>query len=147
MGKRRSALKLFLDSSALFTAVNSSFGGSAKLFSIEGIELVVSKVVLHEVEKNVRLKLGDEMYLERFFMLVDMLNVVDAMPDISELNLAKKVIAEKDSVILAQFKRSDCTHLITLDKRDFLQDRVMEYVSPKKIWTPKMFFDSGIVRG
>ena len=68
MAKRRSTLKLFLDSSVLFTAVNSSFGGSAKLFTLPEIKLYVSKIVLHEVENNVRKKLG-EMYLERFFRL------------------------------------------------------------------------------
>jgi len=140
VAKRRSTLKLFLDSSVLFTAVNSSFGGSAKLFTLPEIKLYVSKIVLHEVENNVRKKLG-EMYLERFFRLAGQLVIIDDVPSKKEIGLAKKVIAEKDAVILAEFKKSKCSHLITLDKRDFLQDSVFEFVKPKKIWTPKMFFE------
>ena len=140
MAKRRSVVKIFLDSSVLFTAVNSSFGGSAKLFEIADVKLHVSKVVLHEVEKNVRKKLG-EIYLERFFRLVEQLNVVEGVPDEREVGKAKQVIAEKDSVILAEFNRSECAILLTLDKRDFLQEQVFIFVKPKKIWMPKMFFE------
>ena len=140
MAKRRSALKLFLDSSVLFTAVNSSFGGSAKLFTLKSVELHVSKVVLHEVEKNVGKKLG-EMYLERFLRLVEKLIITHELPSLKQIERAKRVIVEKNSVILSEFKSSDCSHLITLDKRDFLQDKVVEYVKPKKIWTPKMLFE------
>lgn len=140
MAKRRSALNLFLDSSVLFTAVNSSFGGSAKLFTLTQVKLHVSSVVLHEVEKNVRKKLG-EIYFERFFRLVDQLVIMDRIPSRREIEAAKRVIVDKDSVILAQFLESNCTHLVTLDKRDFLQDIVFEFVKPKKIWTPKMFFE------
>lgn len=141
MAKRRSAINLFLDSSVLFTAVNSSFGGSAKLFTITDVKLHVSRVVLHEVEKNVRKKLG-EIYLERFFRLVEKVIIIDDVPSEKAIKLAKKIIVEKDAVILADFIRSKCSHLITLDKRDFLQGKVFEFVAPKKVWTPKMFFES-----
>ena len=141
MAKRRSALKIFLDSSVLFTAVNSSFGGSAKLFTLPDVKLYVSRVVLQEVEKNVRKKLG-EMYLERFFRLVEKLIIIDQLPSFKQIEKAKSVIADKDSVILAEYVNSRCTHLITLDKRDFLQDKVCRYVAPKIIWTPKMFFEN-----
>ena len=57
MGKRRRIIEIFLDSSVLFSAVNSPIGGSAKLFVTPNIRLFVSKIVLHEVEKNVRAKL------------------------------------------------------------------------------------------
>lgn len=140
MAKRRSAINLFLDSSVLFTAVNSSFGGSAKLFTMVGAKLYVSRVVLHEVEKNVRKKLG-EVYLERFFRLVEQVIVIETRLRAKDIEKAKKVIVDKDSVILAEFISSKCTHLITLDKRDFLQERVLGFVKPKKIWTPKIFFE------
>ncbi len=141
MAKRRSTLKIFLDSSVLFTAVNSSFGGSAKLFTLESITLHVSTVVLHEVEKNVRKKLG-EMYVERFLRLSKKLVIISELPNPKELTKARSVIAEKDSAILCQFIKSACTHLITLDKRDFLQSEVIEFAKPKEIWTPKIFFEN-----
>lgn len=105
------------------------------------MQLHVSAIVLHEVEKNVRKKLG-EIYLERFFRLVQQLSVIETLPSRQAITRAERVIAAKDAVILAEFKRSRCTHLITLDKHDFLQDKVVEFVHPKKIWTPKMYFES-----
>jgi hypothetical protein len=129
-----------LDSSVLFTAVNSSFGGSAKLFTMKNITLHASNIVLHEVEKNVRKKLG-EMYVERFLRLSKKLVIISELPNTKELSKSRSVIADKDSAILSQFIKSACMHLITLDKRDFLQPKVIGFAKPKKIWTPKMFFD------
>lgn len=143
MAKRRSNLnkqQIFLDSSVLFTAVNSSFGGSAKLFVMDNVELYVSNVVLHEVERNVRSKLPS-MYLDRFFNLVEKLKIIQVMPSQKRIAAAKKVIAQKDSVIFAQFVESNCLVLLTLDKQDFLQDVVFDYVSPKRVMTPKMWFE------
>lgn len=140
MATRRRILNLFLDSSVLFTAVNSPVGGSAKLFTISNIKLFVSKIVLHEVEKNVRNKLHDY-HLDRFFMLVDKLSIIEQIPSEEQMLKTKKVIAKKDAVILAEAKNSNCDYLITLDKKDFLQENVFKFFKPKKILTPKMFFD------
>ena len=140
MAARRRALKLFLDSSVVFTAANSPFGGSAKLFTLHDIELYVSKVVLHEVEKNVRKKL-QLVQLSRFFRLVEQVIVLKGVPTERQIQDAECVIVEKDSVILADFCRSSCDYLITLDKQDFLQESVFQFVAPKKILTPKMFFE------
>ncbi|KKP47458.1 MAG: hypothetical protein UR39_C0004G0072 [Candidatus Woesebacteria bacterium GW2011_GWA1_33_30] len=141
MATRRRNLKLFLDSSVLFTAVNSPIGGSAKLFTFTDIKLIVSNIVLQEVEKNVRTKLHDY-HLDRFFMLVDKLSIIDQIPNDEQILKARKVIVEKDAVILAEAKDSDCDYLITLDKKDFLQEKVFDFIKPKKILTPKMFFET-----
>lgn len=143
MAKGRSTLRLFLDSSVLFSAVYSPIGGSSKLFTLKSVELFASKVVLHEVEKNVRLKL-ENYHLDRFFMLVSKLNILESRIDDKLINKAKKYIIEKDSVILAEFINSNCDYLMTLDRRDFLQEKVINYVKPKLILTPKMFFNKNI---
>ena len=140
MGNRRQNLNVFLDSSVLFSASYSPFGGSAKLFTLPNITLHCSPVVLHEVEKNIRNKVGD-IYIDRFLMLIKHIKIINQKPKDSEIKLAKKVIAEKDSVILSEFKRSTCRVLITLDKQDFLQEAVFQFVKPKKILTPKLFFE------
>lgn len=140
MATRRRDLKLFLDSSVLFTAVNSPIGGSAKLFTLPKVKPFVSKIVLHEVEKNVRNKLHDY-HLDRFFMLVDKLSIIDQIPSEEQIIITRSVIAEKDAVILAEVKNSNCDYLITLDKKDFLQEEVFKFIKPKKILTPKQFFD------
>lgn len=140
MASRRLTLKLFLDSSVLFSAVYSPVGGSAKLFSLRNVTLCVSKIVLHEVEKNTRNKL-DDLHLKRFFVLVKHLHIINKYPNELERQNAQKVIVEKDAVILSEAKLSKCNYLITLDKRDFLQDKVRNYLKPKQILTPKMFFE------
>lgn len=139
MAKRRQALNLFLDSSVLFSATNSPTGGSSKLFTLPNLKLHASRVVLHEVEKNVRLKLRNY-HIDRFFMLTSRLEIVDQEPNDKLIGKSEKVIAKKDSVILAEFKKSKCDFLITLDKKDFLQDKVKDFIKPKIIFTPKMFF-------
>ena len=127
----------FLDSSVLFTAVNSPTGGSAKLFSIKNLKRITSHVVLVEVERNVRKKL-QSYHLERFYMLVEQITVLDRLPDQKLIARAKEVIVQKDAVILAEAREAKCDLLITLDKKHFLTSAVAKFLKPKKALTPKM---------
>lgn len=141
MAKRRSNLSLFLDSSILFSAVYSVDGGSSKLFTLEGVDLLSSNVVLTEVERNVKLKLPSY-HLKRFFVLVEKLKqIISTMPSMRDISNAGKVIVQKDAVILSQFKSSECDILLTLDKKDFINDKVRRYIDPKKIVTTKQFYE------
>lgn len=140
MAKRGPILKLFLDSSVLFTAVNSPTGGSAKLFTLKKCELVVSKVVLAEVERNVQKKL-ESYHLERFFMLAGKLKILDQLPEEKLVGKAKRVINEKDAVILAEAKKAKCDFLLTLDKKHFLTDPVRQFLKSQRVLTPKMYFE------
>ena len=143
MGKgKRTLVKVFLDSSVLFTAVNSPMGGSAKLFILKNIELMVSRIVLAEVERNVRKKLFSH-HLERFFMLAERLVVLNQVPDEGLIKKAENVIVKKDSVILAEAKQAKVDYLVTLDRRHFLKPKVEEFLLPKKVVTPKMFLVAG----
>src|SRR3989344_6823251 len=114
---------VFVDSNVLFSAVSSPTGGSSKIFVLKDVKLIASKLVLAETERNVRKKLH-EYHLDRFFMLVDKLEILKQFPDKRLIKKAKKVIVEKDSAILAESKQSACDFLVTLDKKHFLTDRV-----------------------
>lgn len=127
---------VFVDSSVFFTAANSPTGGSAKLFTFKNIKLVVSPVVLTETERNVRHKL-QPYHLERFFKLVAKTQILDQKPDLDLIKRAKKVISEKDSVILSEAKLAECDFLVTLDKKDFLNEKVARFLKPKIALTPK----------
>jgi len=129
--------RAFLDSSALFTAVNSPTGGSAKLFTLKKIKLVTSRVVLAEVERNVQKKLA-EFHFKRFFLLVGKLKILDQALDDKLIQKARRVIVEKDAVILAEAKVAQCDFLITLDKKHFLKPKPQRFIKPKKILTPKL---------
>jgi predicted nucleic acid-binding protein len=138
---RRVLTKVFLDSSVVFTAVNSPIGGSAKLFTLKSVKLTVSRLVLAEVEKNVRKKLFSY-HLERFFMLVDKLVILDQFPDDDLIKKAEKVIVKKDAVILAEAKQAKVEYLVTLDRKHFLKAEVEKFLWPKRVVTPKMFFET-----
>ena len=51
------------------------------------------------------------------------------------------MIVKQDAVILAEAKMAKANYLITLDKKHFLIPEVVSFLKPKKIFTPKMFFD------
>lgn len=137
MAKRGRALNTaFLDSSVLFTAVNSPSGGSSKLFILRSIKLVTSSLVLTETERNVRKKLQNY-HLDRFFMLVDRLQILKQKPSEEAIKTAKKVIVEKDVVILAEAKQSKTSYLVTLDKKHFLKAGVQKFLRLTKVLTPK----------
>lgn len=127
----------FLDSSVLFSAVNSPIGGSSKLFTLKKIKLITSPIVLTEVERNVRGKL-QSFHLERFFMLVSQINLMQQTPNQQLINQAKKIIVEKDAVILQEAKQAKANYLVTLDQKHFLNQKVDQFLKPQKVLTPKM---------
>lgn len=139
MAKRRPTLSCFIDSSVLFSATNSPSGGSSKIFT-KNLKLVVSTVVLTEVERNIRDKLTDY-HLKRFFLLVSKIIILNQVPNQRQIDEAKKVIAEKDAAILASAKLAKSQILITLDQKHFLTQAVEEFMKPVRILTPKMFFE------
>ena len=131
--------KIFLDSSVLFSAVNSPTGGSARLFTLKNSKLLTSTLVLTEVERNVREKLQTH-HLERFFILVEKIRIIEGKPDERLIAKAKKVIVEKDAAILSEAKRSKARILVTLDRKHFFTDKAKEFFHPGKIKTPKDIF-------
>ena len=132
---------IFVDSSVLFSAVNSPTGGSSKLFTLKNIKLITSKLVLTETERNVRKKLH-EYHLDRFFMLVSKMKILKQVPDDSLIKKALRVIVEKDSVILAESKKSRGDFLVTLDKKHFLTKKAEKFLFPQKPLTPKMLIEA-----
>lgn len=131
---------VFVDSSVLFSAVNSPTGGSAKLFTLKALRLTTSLVVLTETERNVRKKL-QSYHLDRFFMLVDKLTIRDQTPSGTLLKKAKKAIVEKDAVILAEAKQAKMNVLVTLDTKHFFTEEVSDFLKPQKVLTPKLLIE------
>lgn len=134
--------KVFLDSSVWFAAVCSPTGGSSFILSLASgrIEIITTKTVLAEVERNVRQKL-EFYHLERFFNLLKKIQVLNQLPDKKLIRQAKKVIVAKDAVILAEAKKAQVDFLITLDKKHFLKDKVRKFVKGAEICTPGEFIE------
>lgn len=135
--------RVFVDSSVLFTAVNSPYGGSAKLFILPKIGLVTSNIVLTEVERNIRKKLQDY-HLVRYFMLVEKMQVITQNPDIKSIGKAKKAIVAKDVLILACAKHTKAEILVTLDRKHFMTSQVASFLKPGEVMTPKMIIESTV---
>lgn len=131
---------VFLDSSVLFSAVNSPSGGSAKIFTLKNFKLITSPVVLAEVERNVRSKLTD-FHVDRFFVLIEHIMIGAQQPKKTLIERAKKVIVEKDAVILAEAKQSSAAYIVSLDIKHFFTKEVSVFVTPQKIVTPKMLLE------
>jgi predicted nucleic acid-binding protein len=136
MGSNRPTLAVFVDSSVLFTAVNSLSGGSAKLFTLDRLKLISSPVVLAETERNVLLKLTNH-HLKRFFTLTHSLTIFPLPINSQKISLAESIIHPKDAVILVQAKHSQAEYLVTLDIKHFFIQKVSLYLKPQQVVTPK----------
>lgn len=143
MAKRRSTpvTDVFVDSSVLFSAVNSPTGGSSKLFTVSRLRLVTSPVVLTEVERNVRKKLLSY-HLDRFFLLAKQIALLGQRPSEEQIEKAKAVIAQKDAVIAAEAKQSNADYLVTLDIKHFFTKEAGKFLYPMKVASPKMLLET-----
>ncbi|MEK7127705.1 MAG: type II toxin-antitoxin system VapC family toxin [Patescibacteria group bacterium] len=141
MARKRQNISVFVDSSVLFAATLSQTGGSAKLFTLKKLKLQTSRIVLTEVERNVREKL-ENYYLDRFFMLVAKMAILEQNPDDKLILESKKVIVDKDAIILAEGKISKANVIVTLDQKHFFTDSARNFVKPAKIMNPKELINS-----
>lgn len=76
-------------------------------------------------------------------MLVSKMTINRQLPNKKLIEQAKKVIAEKDAVILAEAKRAKTRFLVTLDIKHFLTPAVGKFLQPQKAVTPKVLFEHG----
>lgn len=74
-------------------------------------------------------------------MLIAKIKIVSQMPKEALIKKAKKAIAEKDAVILAEAKQAKTDFLVTLDRKHFLAKSAKNFLKPKKIVTPKMILE------
>ncbi|MGH7884895.1 MAG: PIN domain-containing protein [Thermodesulfobacteriota bacterium] len=139
MAKR---IKVFLDTSALFSGIWSSTGGSRlilKLGEAELIELIISSQVLTEIENVIKRKAPN--LLGNFVLLIDRSNI-QIIPDIKESILPKlsDLIDNKgDEIIISTALNIKPDYFVTLDKSDFLENRELQKAINFLIATPGDF--------
>jgi predicted nucleic acid-binding protein len=100
----------------------------------------VVKQVIAETVRNLQIK-GTPTATERFFELY-----ASVQPTVIELNQeqikqAGAVINKKDAPILAGAKFGDCQLLVTLDRRHFLDEKVIGFARPTEIGLPRDLLD------
>lgn len=139
MGKPR--LKVFLDTSALIAGIASSTGAARevlRLAELELIEIVMSRQVIVEADRNIEAKLPDMLYEYRAF--IERLGPVLA-DDPSPKNINKfldLIVDPDDAPILAAaaLYKVDC--LVTWDKKHFLKTNI-KTGTDMKIFSPGAF--------
>lgn len=136
----RSSLKtVFIDSSVLFAACKSRYGASALTLANckkEKIKGYVSLYTIIEVKRNITYEI-DQKVKQRLntLLLGSKLKLVE--PPEEEIVRCKEVIKDKDAPILAAALTAKVDVLVTLDKKDFFQPKVREFMHPTKIISPK----------
>lgn len=126
--------RIFLDTSALLSGLNSPQGASGvliSLFRLKRIEIVISPEVIMEAERAIKNKFPD---LETTFV-----DFMSHRPHVTkpvkpeELKLSHKVIKSEDAPIFAGATKSRADLLVTLDKRfEFLvsENNLIKVLSP-----------------
>ncbi len=120
-------------------------GGSALLLECcrKGlVEGIVSRLILLEAERNIRKKLPPSA-LNRFHRILEEISLhVVAPPTPEEVRLYQGLIHEKDAPILAAAIASRATHLVTLDQRHFMTEKLRKAHLLLSIVTPRDFFQA-----
>jgi predicted nucleic acid-binding protein len=113
--------RVFADSSMLIAAAGSRSGASRAVLLLAEVglfQLVVSRQVLDECERNLRRKLPAALPVFAELLAAAQVEVVPD-PDETVIVTYREVIAAKDAPILAAAVLSRADHLLTLDSADF----------------------------
>ena len=138
MQKQR--LKVFLDTSALIAGVASSRGAARavlQLAEIGLIEVIVSRQVIVEADRNIEEKLPKILNEYREFMELLAPVMIDD-PRQKDIERFLKIINYDDAPILASAVISGADFLVTWDRKHFMDKNINIY-SQLKIVTPGEF--------
>jgi predicted nucleic acid-binding protein len=131
-------IRLFLDSSVLFSAAYSSKGHSRDLLTLairEEIVIVVSDLVIEETRRNLTEEAPESVtFLE---LVLNSLPLEFVKPSRNEITEAAKYVALKDAAIIAAAKKAKVDFLVTLDKKHLLGKTELDRYSRLKIVTPQ----------
>ena len=137
---RKQRPKVFLDTSALIAGVASSRGAARavlQLAEIGLIEVIVSRQVIVEADRNIEEKLPEMLNEYREFIeLLEPVLIDD--PRQKDVERFLKVINYDDAPILASAVSSGADFLITWDRKHFIGKNIHTY-SNLKIVTPGEF--------
>lgn len=132
-------MKVFFDTSVLFSAIYSPSGGSAKLVSLTQIGVIIgitTQTVIEELEENLfKLKEINPGILYDFLKANNIL--VRKSVTISEIDLYHGMIERKDAHVVAGAILTKCDYLVTFDKKHINNKKVKTKIKEVKILSPK----------
>ncbi|MEM8859593.1 MAG: PIN domain-containing protein [Chloroflexota bacterium] len=117
-------IRIFADANILIAGANSKSGASYAVLRIAEvglIDLVVSRQVLDEAERNLRLKLPQALptFAEQLSLL-DLEIIPDPKPE--ESAQWEPIIEVKDAPVLAAAVLAKVDRILSLNTKDFIQD-------------------------
>ena len=120
-------LRVFIDSSVLFSAAYSSKGHASDLIIMAArneIRLVISSLVMEETRRNLA-DFAPEVLpaLDQVFDAIDFEIINPSKADVID---AAKIVAVKDAAILAAVKVAQVYMFVTLDKKHLLDRPELE---------------------
>jgi putative PIN family toxin of toxin-antitoxin system len=118
-------IKVFIDTNVLIAGVGSVTGASATVLDLceaESIQMVISRQVLVEADRNFSAKLSGLVAQFRQF-IQNLAPVMVEDPPIKAVDKAAALVARKDAAILAAAIEAKVDYLITLDKKHFLKKK------------------------
>jgi predicted nucleic acid-binding protein len=123
----RKNLKIFLDTSVLFSAVLSPTGGARKLFHLAEaglLQLIVGPAVLREADEVVRRKAPASLPL--FAQLLEAEKVeTSSAPTPKQIESARSLVAyTPDAYVLAEAIRAEVDWFVTHDKEYFIKAKM-----------------------
>jgi len=129
--------RLFLDANILFSAAYRPDTRLNCLWFVEGVQLVTSDYALTEALRN----LESNTQFERLDSLIHTVELIAELPSTGLLFAQGVNLPEKDWPILLAAMSSNCTHLITGDRKHFGQ-YFGDEVSGVRIMTPASYLKS-----
>ena len=134
--------RLFLDASVLIAASGSAEGGSALVLEIcraGQATPLLTRLVLREAERNIQGKLDRNALLRFYRLIADLEPELIPIASTEDLESTSQVISPKDAHVLAGARAGAATHLITLDRKHFLQHDQRSGMLPIVACTPGEF--------
>ena len=131
-------IRIFLDSSVLFSAAYSSRGHSRDLLILAArgeIEIVISDLVIEETRRNLSKSApGTETFLDLILNLLPLEYVKSTKREILK---AAEVVVLKDAAIVAAAKKAKVDLLVTLDKKHLLGNTKIGEILGVEIVSPQ----------
>ena len=138
----RGVPRLFIDASVWIAAAGSSSGGSGRLLSLcmaGYASAVCSRLVLREAERNIRTKLPSDSLLSFFQTIGKLKLALVNPPSESEVMRMSQIIDPRDAHVLASALAARVDALLTLDRKHFFTQALLQAGLPFKIMTPGDF--------
>jgi len=134
-------IRVFMDTSALLAAIASEKGGAAeilRLAEVGQVEVLVSRQVVTEAERNIRRKLPGGLPFFREALAPILKLVPD--PPLEMVEECEGIISSPaDAPILAAAMVAQVDYLVTLDRKHFIDDPTVAEKSGLHIGTPGDF--------